>query len=65
VLATADLQNQIINYQVDRQVYTDSDYLPIHTLINIRTQAAEAAPLQQNWKAIDRGKIAGFVSMNL
>jgi hypothetical protein len=37
VLATADLRERMVNCQVDRRVHADSDHLPIHTLIDIRT----------------------------
>jgi Exonuclease III len=44
VLATTDLRGRILNCQVDKQVHTDSDHLPIHTLLDIRTKATEGPP---------------------
>ena len=64
-LASYPLREQMIAYEVDRGVHTDSDHLPILTLLDINVPGTEDPIKRRNWKAIDVEKFLTFISLNL
>jgi hypothetical protein len=64
VWGSYELSRRLVACNVDETIHTDSDHLPIRTIIDVKTPLSRP-PRRRNWKAMDRPKFTKFVEENL
>lgn len=59
------ITNRLIRCSIDEEMENSSDYLPIQTVIDLRTQEEPSRKPRRNWKAMDNEKFSNILVESL